>query len=397
MPSIWPFVPESGATETFEYNTEVLKTYTKEQRIRLRDQPRYILKYTFFLDDEQLAYAKAIAKLENQTGSYKVPVWQEALKYSGTISAGTTTITINTNQHKFSGTELILWKDWDSYEIVPILSKTATTITLSSAVVSSVVDPFIVPVKTMRVYNAFETSTGAPNINYMSVTFTSITHKNYIKESENIFDLVDLFDTYDIFIYNYPKYKGSTVYINPPFRFNDVSTQIVRPVELVDNGFGPVAVEPIFITTEERFVMDFFYQGLQQRVDILGLLCESYGKLKNFWLPSFTKDVLLSSGTYSTNTLTVLGLGSASDYIGKSLFIKQLDGSYQCNTVTNAVVAGANFILTLETNLTSPVSNSLTEFVSFMKLSRFDTDSFDITTGAASSGKVTLNSIEVPN
>lgn len=397
MPSVWPFVAETGATETLEYNTEVLKTYNKEQRLRLRDKPRYILNYNYFLDDEQLAHAKAIARAENQTGSFKVPVWQEAYKFSGTISSGATTITVDTWRHKFTNSELIVWSDWDNYSLCTIISKTPTQVVLSAPVGTNYTNPFVVPVKTMRALQGFQVTSGAPDNNYMSVRFTSIDHKNYVRENDDIFSQPDLFNFRDIFAFVYPLYKGNTVFTRPPFRLQDVSSTIIRPVELVDNGFGPIAVEATYSVAEERFVMDFFFQGRQQRWEELGMLAQFYGKQIPFWLPTFTKDILLRVGTFSSTTLTVAQVGGTDRYIGKSIYIKQKDGSYQFNTITNAVASGGNYTLTLETALSSPVSTTLTDSISYMRLSRFDTDTLEITTGAADSGKVTVNSIEVPN
>lgn len=397
MPSVWPFVPEIGATETFQYNTEVLKSYTKEQRIRLRENPRLILGYTFFLDDEQYAYAKAIIKAENQVGTFKVPHWQEVVKLTTTVASSATTITLNKFDHRFDTSELILWKDWDDYVICTILSKTDTTITLTAPVGKTMVEPFVAPIFTMRALNGFETSVGAPNINYLSASFTSISYKNYVQPNDDIFEAPNLFDYYDIFSKYYPAYKDKLVIINPPFRLQNQSGSIIRPVELVDNGFGPIAVEPVFNNVEERFVMDFFYQGYEQRADTLGLLCQMYGRQMPFWLPTFAKDILLQTGTFSSNTLTVVALGATTDYIGKTIYIRMKDGTYQFNTVTNCVLSGGNYTLTLETTLSSPVSNTTVDYISFMRLSRFDTDTYQFTSGSATSGKVTLNSIEVPN
>jgi hypothetical protein len=397
MSSVWPFVPEIGATETFEYKTEVLKSYTQEQRLRLRDKPRYILNYTFVLDDEQYAVAKSFAKRLNQTGLYQVPVWQEAFPFVGTISTSDTTIAVDTTAYKFSGIELLVWKDWDDYALCPIQSLTATTITLSAPVGKTLVNPYVVPVKRMRVYQPIEVASGAPNNHRVSARFNSIDHTNYIKVNDDLFNASDLFDYLDIFAWLFPTYKNITAVVNAPFRMQEVSSSLIRPVEMIDNGFGPIVVEPLLDFVEDRFTLDFFYQGNTQRVDTLAFICQFYGKQRPFWLPSFQNDIRLVAGTYSGTSLTVLAIGELSDYINENIFIRQLDGSYVFATITNAVLSGGNYVLTLEDTLSSTVSNTLTQSISFMKLSRFDTDTVEVTNGAGSSGRITMNSIEVPN
>ena len=397
MPSVWPFVPELGATETFEYKTEVLKSYTQEQRLRLRDKPRYILGYNFLLDDEQYALAKAVIKRENQTGGYYVPVWQEAFKFSGTINSADTTIAVNTKDYKYTDIRVIVWRDWDDYALCTIQSLTEDTLTLTAPVGKTLVDPWIIPVKTMRLYQSVEVTSGAPNNHTMTARFNSIDHTNYIKVNEDFFQALDLFDYVDIFAFPFPAYKNITAFVNPPFRMQEVSSSLIRPVEMIDNGFGPIVVEPLLSFVENRFNMDFFYQGIEQRIDTLGLLCQFYGKQRPFWLPTYQNDVRLVSGTYSGSSLTVLAIGDIGDYINENLFIRQADGTYQFATVLNAVVSGGNYVLTLEAALASPVSNTLTQSISFMNLSRFDTDTVQVTNGAGLSGRVTLNSIEVPN
>lgn len=397
MPSVWPFVPQLGASETYEYYTDVLKSYSQEQRIRLRADPRLILKYTFLLDDEQYAAAKAIASKENQTGSYKLPVWQEAQKVAGSILSSATTINVDTRIYRFIDSEVMVWSDWDNYAVGTISSKTATSITLTAPIGVAFSNAFVVPLKLARTLSGFSTSTGTPNSNMLSATFTCVTNTNYFYPRYDVFDTNDVLDREDFFEHKWPYYEGKHAFVNPPFRVSEQSGSLIRAVELIDNGFGPIAVEATQDRLTERFSMDFFYQGNGQRRETVAFLCRYWGKQKAFWLPTFAKDVSLASGTFSSNSLTVLALGDASSYVDKRLFIKQLDGTYQFATVTTSVVSGPNYVLTLSDTLDAPVSNSVTQSISFMRLSRFDTDVLEITTGAGGSGKVTLNSIEVPN
>jgi hypothetical protein len=120
--------------ETLVFNNEILQSHNRtEQRIALRRGiPDRIFSVRLAFETD-----KEIARFENKIHrwlklSWAFPLWPLAETHTDTITAGDTSITLDTTQagYEVNGFAMI-WSDKDTYDIVSIRKITATTLTLT--------------------------------------------------------------------------------------------------------------------------------------------------------------------------------------------------------------------------------------------------------------------------
>lgn len=396
--SVWPFVPEAGFTDTLEFLTEVMPTYTTEQRHKLRKEPRRILNHTFLLSDAQRDVAQLKARRFNQTSQFYVPLWCDQVQFASVGSADTT-LTFD-YQYYFdynTSDKVILWNDWNDYIVRDVSDFDDTTVTLSSAVGSDLTNVTVMPLRAVQCYNTgFQFQEGPTGRTLASMEVT-------LKESDDtygwfrydLFDTDNLFDRDDIFEPILEKYNSVYVRsLEDNFRTQDLSRNIVRPVTIVDNGFGPIEVEQRFNYTKNRSSVEIFFQNLEDKAktrDFVGYLS---GRLKPFYLPSFRTDIVPIAGSYSGTSLSIEDTyGIASDYTGREIFIEFNDGTFGYNTIDSAVDATSEITLTLANSINFNTTD--VKQIGFMVLSRADVDSIQFTYGLARSCRVRFNVIEV--
>ena len=134
---VWPFAPEEGSTDTIQFLTDVLRTYSAEQRIKLRRNPRRKMDYSHLLSQEQLTEAKLKARRYGQTQTMFVPVWSNQKIFSD-LGAADTVLDFQdefVRYYEYNDVDkVIIWSDWDDYIVRDITSIDAKQINLGSAI-----------------------------------------------------------------------------------------------------------------------------------------------------------------------------------------------------------------------------------------------------------------------
>ena len=125
---------ESGFIEKVEYLTGISVARTgAEQRQKLRRTPRRTISFRLAtLDVQESELFHAIA-WNDQARVLGVPVWSDAVVYSGTLAAGTTTIAIDTTTRLFSQDgRVMVWSSALDCEVQTISSVSAGLLTITA-------------------------------------------------------------------------------------------------------------------------------------------------------------------------------------------------------------------------------------------------------------------------
>lgn len=143
---VYSLPPQQTIDEVLEFNTKVIKTLdSKEQRQRLRANPRHTISYTPISKDRETALAAA--------GFYgwgyrpfALPMWYDVTKWEGTIPAGTFSIDLDTRDRAFKvGGLCLLWKDANNFEAMVIKELTNSKITFDRPPNKDWENPFVLP------------------------------------------------------------------------------------------------------------------------------------------------------------------------------------------------------------------------------------------------------------
>lgn len=399
--NVWSFVPEEGYTEGLSFLTEVMRTYTAEQRIKLRRQPRKTMSYSCLLNQEQLAQAKLKARRYGQTQTMYIPLWSNQ-KFMTGIGSGDTVLDFGTDlvgyyEYNLSD-KVIIWSDWDNYVTRDIASTTNSTITLSASVGVAYANAIVMPLRQAVAYDGFSTTEDSPNQSYISTKFT-------LKESDDAYGYIsyDLFDLDNIFsvtdIFSRPpdeSYGGVFVLPDVPYRLTSVEDQILQPVTIIDNQFGPIVTEPHYDYINSLQTIELFWNNAADRaLKVRDFISGQAGRLKTFYLPTFNDDIVPLPGTYLLTVLDIEDYGQATDYVGRDIMIELNDGTKTYNTINAAVDATSQITLTLANTIT--LNTTTLKRISFMNLVRCDVDDFEFYYSAGNIGTTRFTVIEVPN
>jgi hypothetical protein len=132
---LFSVAPESGYQEILEFLTEIIrKKDGSEQRLRLRKCPRQVFEW-----DLKLVEGPEHTRFENlvfdwQSRAFGVPLWHESTYLTSAALLGATALNVSSTayaDYRTTGSNLVLiYQSSTIYDILPVLSFTATTITL---------------------------------------------------------------------------------------------------------------------------------------------------------------------------------------------------------------------------------------------------------------------------
>jgi hypothetical protein len=189
-----------------------------------------------------------------------------------------------------------------------------------------------------------------------------------------------------------PSYLGRPVQTNPSLVRSPLSASFRRAVEYVDNGFGPVVVEPLRDVFERGEAITLKAQGASARWAQRRWLWSLRGRQSSFWLPTWGRELQLRAAMTSGSTLMrVAPVAALAGYVGRPILL-EMPGALRFRTITSAVADGIDHRLTISSSLGEPVP--LGTKVHFLTLVRSDADRMEIRHAAVAS-EVTLPVVEV--
>ena len=378
---LWPFPAAQEITEVLEWRTDVLQARAGEQRIALRARPREIVTFRHRLDALGMARAAELARADF-AGDWQVPLWHMAVQPEADLVQGATEIPLDTTVSDFRAPGLAAVAV-DGGDAVPV------------AIAS--VEPDRLVLGTQLILQLPAMAVAARRITVVPIRAGVLTSAVEIARRRQGDGTVTasflLRDAPDLTSSALPTYLGRPVQIDPSLVRRPLTASLRRAVEYVDNGFGPVVVEPVRDLSERGETVTLKAQGLIARHALRRWLWSLRGRQTSFWLPTWGHELQLRAAmTAGSVLMRVAPVAPLASYVGRRIML-EIPGALRFCSITAAVEDGLDHRLTLSSNLDEPVA--IGTKVHFLTAVRADADRVEIQHGAVGS-EVTFPVVEVP-
>ncbi|PZQ97097.1 MAG: hypothetical protein DI533_16285 [Cereibacter sphaeroides] len=379
-PQLWPLPAAQEITEVLEWRTDVLQSRAGEQRIALRSRPREIVTFQHRRDALGMARAAELVRA-GFAGEWLVPLWHMAVQPTADLVQGATEITVDTSVADFRiGDAVAIAVDGREASLAEIADVAADRLILVEQLGAQLPTPSVValrvsiaPVRSGVLSAPVEISRRRQNDGLVTVTFL-------------------LRDAPELTAPVLPSYLGRPVQTDPSLTRSPITASLRRAVEYVDNGFGPVVVEPLRDLFERGEAINLKAQGAAERWALRCWLWALRGRQTSFWLPTWGRELQLRAAMTSGSTLMrVAPVAELAAYVGRAILL-EMPSDFRFRTINAAVAEGADHRLTLSSSLGEPVG--IGTKVHFLTLVRSDADRIEIRHGAVAS-EVNLPVVEV--
>lgn len=377
---IWAFSVAQEITEVLEWRTDVLTSRAGEQRIALRPRPREIVTFRHRLDALGMARAAELTRA-GFAGDWNVPLWHMAQQPNADLVQGDTEILINTGVADYRGGGLVaVAVDGGDPAVLEIATVEADRLILT--------EPLVLQLPAVAV--AAQRTTVAP---IRPGVLTSAVEVARRRQGDGTVTASFLLrDASELTAPAMPTYLGRPVQTDPSLVRRPLTASLRRAVEYVDNGFGPVVVEPMRDVFERSETITLKAQGPTARYSLRRWLWSLRGRLASFWLPTWGREMQLRAAmTSGAALMRVAPVASFDAYIGRRIML-EMPGALRFRTITAAIADGADHQLTLSSNLGEPAQ--LGTKVHFLTVMRSDADRVEIQHGAVAS-EVNLSAVEI--
>jgi len=354
---VWPFVPQTGNKELMEWKTDIIASFSNEQRIALRDAPRQAFSYEFQLDEHQFSRAKAIA---NQWSHrvYGIPVWTENTEV-GTLSLGQTEIIMDTANADYRENDIILvWENDEKFLAVENTDVLPDRIVLKLPLELSFQKAYVCPMRFARTLSGIQFSRDSHYITEAKSTFT-------VTENADLSLGMGL-----------PTYRGKDVLNERTVVTGRLTEKVSRAVDEFDNGSGPIAVEVTRDWLERTRVATFDALDRETLWRYRRWIHSMKGRQGSFWLPSWNPDInVLEDIGEAATSMIASPIGYPLYYGTTDIVLFTKDGQELYNRILSASTdQDGNEILAMTSSFGVAIPVSNISMVCFMDHVRFDTD-----------------------
>ena len=252
-------------------------------------------------------------RLPNSAGprpleDWLLPLWQLARPATAPVGAADLTVFVDTTDGAFDGAgQAVIAADGGRAQVVEVAAVLPDRLELAAPVDVSLLHAIVAPVGTAFLAQPLEIDRRRQGLGTVTASFT-------------------LRSGGDIASSPYPQHQGLDVLTDPAVLRQPLAETLGQTVEAVDNGFGPVVLEPVLTHVQRRSAITLIDRGparLTRRRWLLSLR----GRQRAFWLPSWGRELVLQAAvTSGATSLVVAPLTDPSVWIGRQLMIEHPTG-----------------------------------------------------------------------
>tara|TARA_R110000796_G_scaffold41179_2_gene101992 strand:+ start:37441 stop:39165 length:1725 start_codon:yes stop_codon:yes gene_type:complete len=370
---LFPVRPEIPYTERMQFNTDVLGMESgKEQRIKLRKNPRQFFNWSVRTDDGSFDRARLETLLFDWQGrTWGVPVWHESTTL--TVAATTGTLTINvaaTANADYRVDELVLiFTDASTFDVQTISSLTSTTITLKNATLGSYpVGSTVAPLRTGNLSRNVSASRFISADQSLNVAFRILDND------------ANLADTTGFSTYN-SKVLLDTCNV---MRGGNIGESYLQDIIVLDNGTGLTSQDSPWVNGKRATQLTLRAGTKAEVWDLRQLMHALAGRQVSFYVPTFGKDLLADQPlATASQDLVVTNVGYTQFVRTRAprnhIWLRLLDGTVITREITNAVET-TSLVETLELDSAWGQDIALADIdrISYLEEVRFNSDEISI-------------------
>ena len=376
---VWPFIPQTTHRESLEWKTDVIKSFSTEQRLALRSEARQAFSYTYMLTPEEFSKAKAISS-QWAHRVYGVPVWSE-LSHVGPLPMGTTFLPVDTTVADYRENDVvIIWESSSKELAVEITTVQPGSVTLKLPLTVDFTNAYVAPLRFARAYSGIDYTRAGNDVVVSKATF-SVTQNKHLGAS-----------------IGYPQHRGKDVVTDRTIVVGDVTERISRTIDVFDNGSGPVEVDITSNWVDHHQVLTFSTKNRVERWRARKWLHSLQGKQKAFWLPSWNRDLEVTADFNSTSSgLVVKAINYPVLYGVKDIMIQLKSGTRIFKRVLSGT-ANNDGTETLSLDATIGVTATVNDIdmVCFISHVRLDSDTVELNHEYNGQISVSISVVEVP-
>lgn len=305
---LWPFAAQMPVTELLEWSTDVLVTEAAEQRIALRTAPRSTLTLSHLLDASGLAEAAELGRA-GPFDDWILPLWHLARPATAPIDAAELTVFADTTDGAFDGAALaIIAADDGRAHLIEIAAVLPDRMELAAAAGVSLVHAIVAPVGTAFLARPVEIDRRRQGLGTVTA--------NFMRRLADGSAAASL----------YPQHQGFDVLTDPAVLRQPLAETLGQTVEAIDNGFGPIVLEPLRTHVQRRSTITLIDRG-SARLTRRRWLLTLRGRQRAFWLPTWGRELVLQAAiTSGATSIVVAPLADPSVWIGRHLMIDHPTG-----------------------------------------------------------------------
>lgn len=314
----------------YEWKTSI-KTGIKynERRSQLKSWPWRSMSYS--PDFNTTAERNYFLNLmwQNYHKIFGIPIWQEASYLTSQADAGQAVLALDTTNRSFAqGQSVVLLSDYQTYESGIILLMDDDSITLSENLSGTwPAGTEIYPLLQARFAgNSAALKQATSILGNCNVSF----RETYEADA-----------MYMAGSHSFPSYNGFPVMNKEPNWKSEIEIDISRTFEVLEHlGVSASYCHPE--VSRMSFMMEYMVHGRGDCYEFENFFNTMAGRWGQFWLPTWTKDVVPNSAIQSSDQVISIEPSSYyttwlnNDLIGRVLFFKNYDGTEAYRYTTNA-------------------------------------------------------------
>jgi len=369
---IWPFRPQNGFVEELRYKTDVLESRSGiEQRVSMWVSPRVVYGMEFMVSGPERT--SLINRMFGWPALYAVPLWHQAQRTTAALSIGGASISVNSaavDFRDFGDSKLgILWRAYNDFEVITILSRTDATLTLERPLEQNhAIGTFVIPLRFAYLGDELQ----APRYRVGPQRFQTEWHSVDGMPQARLAAATKLETTI---------YQTKRVFLGFNYVNGTLSEEFVQGKDRVDSDGGGFIMFGNRLAPDNRTTKTFVVRTLAEKWALLALLHELQGRRSSFYLPTFGADLELTLPLSSVSSGMRARLTDYDRFVdGQSprrdviVFRKSTSTPIIRRIIASSDIGGGEEDFTVDSNWGADVALSDIERVSFLTLCRFDSD-----------------------
>lgn len=328
------------------WETDVRRAGSAEQRDSLRGARREFL-HSYVRNGDMAAFEAAYRS--NPIGEWLIADWPAASK-AGAVLATDTVLAADVGA--FWGDKALIWGSCDDYVVADIDSVGTGGVALSTPVGQAFDNPTVAPVWPARALGGLTIS--RQNGRWASFGLNWLLTDHLEDEGQP-----------------FPQYLGFDFYLCATSAIEPLTGSHYRPVNVLDNAAGPIAVEPARDIADARYEISVIWPTRAETMENQMWFNRLRGRDRPFWVPSWGGSLALASpaGAGATSVLVAPNGQAPSDFTGRHVYF----GADQFRQITASADEGGNIRLSFTGALASAAT-----FPKLMRLVRMAGDRVEI-------------------
>lgn len=376
---VMPERPKYPLKESLQWKTDIIRSFSGEQRIRLRDAPRQILSVESVISNQSYTKLKAVG-YQWAHRVFAIPVWTDAILVPS-IAAGSSIVYLNTVYSDFRSFDiLVIWNSETDFEAIETLNVYANRIELKLPTSKQYTNAFVIPARFANTLRGLSFSRDGDATIRMSSDFTVRSNKNL--------ESISSFSTY----------KSLPVILDKPLSSDKLTDLYIRDVDIMDNGSSSVYLDIKTSSVDVTSKMTFMTFNKQKAWEYRQFIHYLHGQQKTFFIPSWHDEFEIIKDFSNTSTsVTIKNVGFTLYYDNRFLYIESTTGSRAfCRVLSSSITNDGDELLNLESTLGFSATVNQIKICCLLKYVRLNSDTVSIKHDVADEFSFDLQTVEVP-